>query len=129
MWYTLCANPQAIEQLYTIPPTLNTVELHELSMLRDGPQMQLRLELPTFPDRPPPKWPSKANVVQMTLDVWGVTELELAGWGTTNRGVLLLTQRENDMLRFTFTSATLRLSGQCIAMRISHFSPYMKKEE
>ena len=124
MWYTFCENPQAIVQLYTAPPSLDDVEIHEIIMQRDGPHMQLRVELGTFPDKPPAKWPKEANAIQMTLDVWGVRELDLAGWGTTNRGTLTFSRTGENMVRFAFTSPTLHFTGQCLATRIGHFSAY-----
>lgn len=124
MWYQLCENAQAIEQLYITPPALDQVEMFEVCVQRDGPHLQLRVELPTFPDKPPARWPAGANAVQVTLDLWGMTDVELAGWGTTNAGTLTLARADDGRVRFAFVSASSRLTGSCLVARIAGFSAY-----
>ena len=126
MWYEACQNPEALTHLYTAPPPLNPVEVHEVALRRDGAQLMLRIELPVFPDNPSPRWHQEANAVQATLDLWGLSEFEQKGWGTDNRGALTLARLSSDELMFSFESESAYLRGRCVMARISGISAYVK---
>ncbi len=124
MWQQYCDNPQAIEHLYGTVPALDTIDVHEVILQRDGPCVQLRVELPRFPDRPPAKWPRSANAVQMALALVGVSDLRLDSWGASNRGAIAIERTENRMLRFVVATEALRLTGLCLSIQIGRFSAY-----
>lgn len=123
MWPLRCENPEAIGRLYDSVADLDQVELHELMLQRDGPRLQLRFELPRFPDHPPTRWHADANVVQVTLDLWMIEDFALEGWQTSNVGVFALTPSPEG-LQVSFTTSNLRLRARCVAARIAKVSEY-----
>ncbi len=129
MWHQLCDNPQAIEHLYSRVPELDAIDVHEVALQRDGPCIQVRVELPVFPDRPPAKWPRSANAVQMTLALVGVSGLKLDGWGTSNRGAISIARTEDRLLRFVVATDALQLAGLCLAIQIGRFSAYERRRD
>ena len=126
MWYEVCLNPAAMTHLYEVPPPLDRVEVHEVILHRDGPRLTLRIELPAFPDNPPPRWPEGANAAQVTLDLWGVSGFEQKGWGLTNRGALALGRNGDSEITFSFESESAYIRGKCEMARISRVSAYVK---
>ena len=51
-WNDLALNPSVILAQYPVPPDLEAVEVHSLLFHRDGPTLEMTIELPTFPDKP-----------------------------------------------------------------------------
>lgn len=75
------------------PPSLESVELHEIRLERDGPVMRLRFELPDFPASPPRKWvDQKFNAVQVEIMSIGVCSVSLNGWSHINMVSVQLTE-------------------------------------
>lgn len=128
MSYRCCANPQALLTLFAEPPAFDPVALHEATLHRDGPLLRLRFDLPTFPDRPPPRWPSDANTAQVVLDLWGVADLMLHGWEPAPSGALTLERLPDGILAAAFTSAHTRLTCRARLARISSVSGYLSEE-
>mgnify|MGYP006201951465 CR=1 FL=1 len=58
--------------LYSASPDLSHIEMHEVRTHRDGPLVQLRFDLPAFPDQPPARWPDEAFVAQVVVDLWDI---------------------------------------------------------
>ncbi len=86
-WVSFLSNSKPIESVYSEPPPLTDVRLHEVRLHQDGPRLSLRIELGSYPLDPPQHWLSaKCNRVQITLMVIGVTNLSLGGWSTDNVG-------------------------------------------
>lgn len=106
---------------------LEEVDLHEVALQRDGPRLQLRFDLPRFPDHPPARWHADANAVQVTVDFWMIEELIVNGWGTTNTGVLTL-RPSSDGLRVSFAASGASLSCRCSVARIVRVSEYTIEE-
>jgi hypothetical protein len=129
MWYTCCENAKAIEALYSVPPDLSLIELHEVLMQRDGPRLQLRFDLPVFPDRPPPRWSDEATVAQATVDFWGVSNLRLEGWETSNRGELTVERLPDGVLLVAFESPVSSLHCRCSLARIASVTAYAQEAE
>lgn len=125
MWSEACQNPEALRHLYADVPDVNPVEIHEVVIRRDGPLLEVRVQLPTFPDHPPARWPEGANTVQVTIDLWGVSDFEQQGWGTENRGTLALKRLDSGELLFSFESESARLRAKCTLARISRVSAYV----
>ena len=93
-------------------------------MHRDGPLLQLRFDLPTFPDRPIARWPDNAGVAQVTLDLWGVSRPLIEGWETDNVGTLTLKWVADDALSVKLESSTSSLRCQSQLARISSVKAY-----
>jgi hypothetical protein len=84
-WYQCADNPQAVSHLYSEVPPLHAVELVQIVLHEDGPRIELRGNLPQFPDAPPARWGLlKYNKVQLRLDFWIVDSIKIEGWTTHN---------------------------------------------
>lgn len=123
MWYECCENPQAFERMYATPQGLDLVQLFSVVLRPEGRGVELRMELPRFPDHPPPRWDPEANRVQVTLDLWSVDDLKIEGWAPQSAGLLALS-RAGDELHLSFQSEEVRITARCGAARIARFSPY-----
>ena len=123
MWYELCENPQALRALYATGAGLDRVRLFAVALRPDGRGVELRVELPRFPDHPPPRWDAEANRVQVALDVWSVAALKVEGWTPESAGLLTLS-RDGDALHLSFQSAEVRITLRSAAARIARISPY-----
>ena len=123
MWFLNTDNPEAIQRLYDNQDGLERVELHEVVLQRDGPRLQLRFDLPRFPDHPPARWHPESNTVQVTLDLWGIEDLTLTGWGTHDVGELRLT-RSNSTQHVAFEGAITRLTARFSIARVAKLSEY-----
>ena len=73
-WISLLDDAQFLLSLYPDSvPSLEGAVLHEVKMLREGPVVSLRFDLPDFPANPPAKWSTQRfNVVQITVTGIGV---------------------------------------------------------
>lgn len=123
MWYENCANPQALRALYASSEGLDRVRLFAVVLRPDGRSVELRVELPRFPDHPPERWDPEANHVQVTLDLWSVEDLKLEGWTPESAGLLTLSPA-GDALHLSFESQEVRITARCGAARIARVSPY-----
>ena len=123
MWYERCVNPQGFGRMYDSPEGLDRVELYEVVLRPDGRFLQLRVELPRFPDRPPPRWDPLANRVQVTVDFWSVEELRVEGWSHRAAGRLSLVPA-GEGLRLSFESEAVRIAARCGLARINRFAAY-----
>lgn len=123
MWYERCVNPHGFERMYDSPEGLDRVELYEVVLRPDGRYLQLRVELPRFPERPPPRWDALANAVQVAVDFWSVEELSVEGWSHLAVGRLSLVP-EGDALRLSFEAGTVRITARCATARIQRFIAY-----
>lgn len=93
-WIEFLDNNGFLGQLYPDgAPSLETVRLHELQLLQDGPTVSLRFDLSEYPSTPPEKWcAARANTLQVRLLGIGVQKLEILGWTSNNLGRLILRQ-------------------------------------
>ena len=124
MWYEACDNPQAFRELYASGEGLDRVRLFAALLHGDGPHLELRVELPRFPDHPPARWRDpEANRVQVTVQVWSVRDLRIEGWTPESAGLLTL-DRASDGLALAFQSETVRINARCASAWIARFSPY-----
>jgi Immunity protein 50 len=89
-WNDLSQNPRVIFGYYSTPPRLDQVEVISLALLRDGPTLEVVVELATFPDRRSPRWDASANAAQARFRFFSLREVRIEGWGTTNIGSLSL---------------------------------------
>ena len=85
-WYELAENPRAITELYSEVPSLQSVRLVEVHLLRDGPRMTINVDLPRFPDKVPTRWKLQGYTsIQVQLDFWNVQSLDIAQWSTEDQ--------------------------------------------
>jgi len=99
------------------------VKVIELKLHHDGPRMELRADLSDFPDHPPAKWKAnKFNAVQISLDFWGVQEVEILGW--TSQNLLSVTVSQPHEVE-AYTGFKRVLQCQCLSFRIANVSGYV----
>ena len=122
-WHILCENPKAIEAYYDSVPSLEGFDVHEISLMRDGPSITLAGDLARFADKPSPRWDSSANRVRLVLSLWTVSDLSIKGWATTNVGTLSL-NRADSGLAFQFANADMECSGRSHFAMIDQISGY-----
>jgi hypothetical protein len=121
-WLDAVSNPQAIRQLYKDIPEL--AEIHELSLHRDGPKLELRIELATFADAPPARWAPELNRVQIVLRFVSVERLRLAEWTTSNQLVAYALKRSGRSIDFSFEGAPWSLTGVCKFVDVASVTAY-----
>ena len=83
-WMDFLTERKKIDAIFgDVEPHLNSVELHEVSLNRDGPKVILRFDFSEFPIFPPKKWGLAGfNRVQIQLIALGIDDLNIQGWGT-----------------------------------------------
>ena len=118
-WHQLAENPQSLDSLYGTVPELENVELFAINLNREGEHIQLRFDLPTFPDKPPTRWHKDFNTVQLELSFWGIMNFEGKGWHrdmkakieikSHNKGLEVLISNPEIDLRFLFQSEFFRI--------------------
>ncbi len=122
MWWELAHNPRVVLAYYTHPPQLIGVEIHSVMLHRDGPTLELVVELPRFPDRPSPRWTVGANMAFARLRFCSsLKQVVLSGWSTTNVGDLLI-EKWGDGVRFRFDSGTAQLSAMAMFFDVTGIS-------
>ncbi len=85
-WNDNTLNPKVIAGYYKSAPSLKLVNLHRVSLLRDGPVAEIVFDVSDFPEKPSSKWPAGANTCQITLRALGVSEVELTSWSAESSG-------------------------------------------
>jgi hypothetical protein len=82
---TCLENSGPIEHLFSAPPPLDKVRLHEVVLHRYGPRLSIRFDLGAFPVSPPKKWVDKGyNTVQITLTFGDIQSLSISLWSSEN---------------------------------------------
>ena len=87
-WNESTLNPKVILGYYENAPSLKSVVLHRVSLLRDGPTAEIVFEVTEFPEKPSSKWSASANACQITIRAIGIHVVELSHWGTGISGEL-----------------------------------------
>jgi hypothetical protein len=93
-WLDLLLDSRGIRKIYGDQyPTLSPIVVHEVNLHRDGPQLTLRFDLPTYPSEPPPKWVASGfNVAQIALSFVDVTSVLVNGMARTGKAILTVTK-------------------------------------
>jgi hypothetical protein len=125
MWWNLAQNPRVILAYYSQPPQLRSVDVQSVLLHHDGPRLEIVIDMPCFPDKPSPRWPTGANTVQARFQFSDLREISLDGWGTTNSGDLLVVD-EDRAVRFQFDCPTARLNGLAGYFYITKITGYIK---
>jgi hypothetical protein len=96
-----------------------------MTVHRDGPTLQLRVELATFADVPPKRWDPGFNRVQVTLRFTELRAIELSGWGLDNVLSSWRIARDESQVTFSFCADQVLLSGRSSFLDIVNISGYM----
>lgn len=80
-WLDELVNAAPVRAIYgEVTPMLEGIDLHEVTLHRDGPSVLLRFDLHQFPEQPPKKWAMAGfNRVQLKLVADGVHKLDITG--------------------------------------------------
>ncbi|WP_080671708.1 Imm50 family immunity protein [Salinispora cortesiana] len=124
-WIDLLGKPDGIRAVYGEDlPTLSSVDLHELSLHRDGPLATLRFDLAEFPRRPPKKWADQGfNVVQVQLSLGGVQRLTVAGW-EVNVTLDIEVERRGDVIYLRTLNGPVGVSIEARSLVLSRLSAH-----
>lgn len=76
MWCDCLDRNYFLKQLYNDVPDLNKVQIHRISVERDGEQINIVFAMPAYPDNPPEKW-SDCDVVYVELGFFGISGFTL----------------------------------------------------
>jgi hypothetical protein len=110
------------------PPSLESVELHEIKLESDGPVVRLRFDLPDFPASPPRKWvDQKFNVVQVEIMGIGVRSISLNGWSHNNIASIRLT-KEGSEIQLRVRGDTVVVDATFGHIRVAKVSAYSLPE-
>jgi hypothetical protein len=124
-WYELALNPQSLERLYDIVPELENVELFSINLSCENSRIQIRFDLPSFPENPPKKWHEEFNRAQIHLSFFDITDFEAKGWHNSLK-VKIALRRAEKFLRVIISNADsgIFFSFSCGCFRIERISGY-----
>jgi hypothetical protein len=121
-WTDFLLTRQSLEALYRESPDIR--EVHDVTLLRDGPQLNVFVELAALPDPMPLKWVERGcNRVQVLLTLVGIHDLKITAWGTSNP-VATEFSGEPRAFRFRFSGPSTNIEGEANYMMIERFSAY-----
>ncbi|MGK5444426.1 Imm50 family immunity protein [Micromonospora sp. URMC 105] len=125
-WTEVLSNPAGLRIIYdSEPPALRGVHLHEIAIHRDGPALRLRLDLPSYPRNPPPKWRAGGfTTVQITLELSGVRQLSVDGV-STDMTVDVEATSVADGVRLVLASADVGLRAVGRSLFVSTIGAYL----
>jgi hypothetical protein len=127
MWYELAENPLAIINVYHSPPILEGLALSELTLHYNGPRLTIKAELNPFPDNPPIRWVrERYNKVQVQLDFWEISSINVSSWSTEMIINLQINRRADNLLVIEAKTdkGEICFQGICQSFRIAHLAPY-----
>jgi hypothetical protein len=124
-WNQLTLNPKLLRGYYTIPPSLRGICVHRISLLRDGPSVEIVFEPQAFPDKPSPRWPAAANTCQILLRAISVDRVDLNRWGTGVFRDLEIGQTPERIELVLSGEGSLRLS--CDALDVVSVTGYLSE--
>lgn len=124
-WTDLVLDAAPVRAIYgPKPPRLYAIDLHEITLHRDGPRVLLRFDLRDFPEHPPQKWTVAGfNRVQMRLLASGVRELQIDGLQPKTQ-VDLSIKQEGPLIRLHADNGVVRLDLAAQAVIVESISAY-----
>jgi hypothetical protein len=127
-WIDAVSNPQGLQEIYSgDPPSLVGVDVHGVSIEREGPTLRLILDLPGYPDNPPMKWRrSGFNAIQVELLFGGVNDLSLTGISTEVLADIDI--RRDGGVVLDLRSKTMRVLAAAASVTISKVSAYLDSD-
>jgi hypothetical protein len=124
-WTDCIGNKKPIENLYSVPPSLNGVRVLEVSLHQDGPFVSIRINLNEFPDAPPKEWVANGfNRVQITLMFIEVEDLKIRGWSSNNI-VDVVIERRSDRVSVIMRGQGTEIEGVFSFVEVEKVSAYL----
>ena len=127
MWTSALVDATAVQRVFGgDPPELRGAHVHEVTLLRDGPQVIIRFDLPRYPSEPPAKWAAQGlNTVQAEISFVGARDISLEGFGRDPVADIDITR--NEAVQVSVDSADFRLRLSAEAALLSKISAYMNE--
>lgn len=124
-WLDVVDDDRGIRTIYgDETPSLGWVDLHEISLHRDGPRVVLRFDLPDYPGDAPKKWVDQGfNVVQVKFMLVGIHKFSLQGW-SHDSFLDLSVLRDGQAVRVSGRSESIEMSIVADAALVSSISAY-----
>ncbi|MEU0163185.1 Imm50 family immunity protein [Streptomyces sp. NPDC006261] len=74
-------NPHPLGSLYSTVPPLKSARLRSFHLDWRGPTLTLRIDLPSYPENPPPAWSELGHsTLQVHLQFLAIDDLTAHGW-------------------------------------------------
>ncbi|MFI1974588.1 Imm50 family immunity protein [Streptomyces wedmorensis] len=130
-WADLLVNPGDLQRLYPTPPPLVAVTVRSVHLNHYGPALTLRIDLPEFPQNPPPEWREAGfDRLQCHLQFIAVEHLEMRGWSPPSITEIKIERCGEHRIRLTAGSPSFTLSFDAAdAVVIGHLSAFQKNED
>jgi Immunity protein 50 len=124
-WSELVGGADKIGAIFSnSPPNLTDVDLHEITLHRDGPHATLCFDLLTYPAFPPRKWQTQNfNKVQMRLMCFGLSSVSINGWQKKCK-INLTLQRKDDLIAITGSNRQIAIEMIADAVELTDISAY-----
>jgi hypothetical protein len=118
-------NSQAITSLLGENYPISEIDLHEATIHRNGPKLQLRFDLSAVPKIMPSRWLKDANTMQVVLTAWDIDALLIEGFSTQLSGTVQVLNAD-DKYQLEFRSPDCLIRCNFSSLRIEHVSGYIK---
>jgi len=129
-WLDLVGNRTFLAKLFgDEAPSLETVEVHEIILHRDGPRLTIRFDLADFPESPPSKWADEGcNTLQVTLMIIGTGDLQLTGWAANVTAQLVIGTATDGRRQVGLSNGAVSLNVTADFVRIDKVSAYRNEK-
>lgn len=108
---------------------MERVDLHELTIDRDGPKATLRFDLDDRTLRMPEKWIQREyNCIQVCITCFGIREFRLEGFTTENLVSISFCEDSSGGIAVRVLSETVCLDLSCGNVFIDEISAYAKAD-
>lgn len=123
-WIECLGNKSSIASLFSTPPALRDVRIHEITLHQDGPRVTVRIDLNELPDQVPSKWTTKFNKVQVTLMFIEPHQFSLNGW-TANNICDVDIDSQSDGVKLSIHGEGFSVNGMFSFVEIANISSYI----
>ncbi|MFM9447661.1 Imm50 family immunity protein [Streptomyces acidiscabies] len=124
-WDSLLHNPEGIRAVYGGGlPDLRGVQVHEVTLLRDGPVLKIRLDLPMYPEAPPRKWALQGfNTVQIEFSFGSVQRVLVEGFSVEVRADISVSEEEGKV-KLDLSAQDVHIEAVADTFYLSKISAY-----
>ena len=126
-WHQLALNPQALGTIYDDVPELENVDLFSINLDREASNIEIRFDLPRFPEHPSKRWSEEFNKAQLTLKFWTITNFKANGW-QSDMMVQIDVEEKDGLIKVVLANSRIDLlfSFSCEMFRIENITAYRK---
>ncbi|WP_321882644.1 immunity 50 family protein [Paraburkholderia bannensis] len=89
------AGAELLRRVFSYSPTIDTIDLFDISLKRDGRVFIANFDLiDQIPDRPPEKW-KKFNRCRVGIYCMMISNLKISGWNMQNLASLSISKKDD----------------------------------